>query len=60
MLIFSPFPTGGGTVPLADLAGQPVAVGGVETLPAGGDAAPLGRGSLGGAGGALFLAWPCG
>lgn len=55
-----PWLCSGGSVPLADFVGQPVAVGGVETLTAGGDTAPVGCRALGGAGGAVLLAWPCG
>lgn len=55
-----PWLCSGGSVPLADFVGQPVAVGRVETLTAGRDTVPVGCRALGGAGGAVLLTWPCG
>lgn len=49
-----------GTVPLADFVGEPVAVGGVEALAAGGDAAPVECGGLGGTGCTVLLSQTCG
>lgn len=49
-----------GTIPLADFVGEPVAVGRVEALAAGGDAAPVGCGGLGGTGCTVLLSQTCG
>lgn len=60
--LFSPPPLSSFTrsIPLADLVGQPVAVGGIEALPAGRNAAPVRCRGVRGTGRAVVLTWSCG